>query len=156
MDLEKAYNKIDNLCCLNYDTSQIVNKCFKQLFREGKLVKPIEVDFFEGYKYSQDDDFCKNANEMVDALETIKELVNLHKEFGCPLDIVLKIKFGDIHHVYDENGDRFFINGGEIFKSQFSAYRRIQHSETDFDFVDQVFKWEDYGKTWWTKEDRGE
>lgn len=76
MDLKKAYNKIDNLCCLNHNTFQIVNEYFKQLFREGKLVRPIEVDFFEGYKYSEDDDFCKNANEMIDALEIIKNVVD--------------------------------------------------------------------------------
>ena len=78
-------------------------------------------------------------------------LDELEEQFGSRLDIVLKIKFGDIHHVYDENGDKFCINWGEIFKSYFSVYRG-----TDFDFTVKIFKWEDYGKTWWTKEDRSE
>lgn len=59
MDLEKAYNKIDNLCCLNH------NKYQKK--------------FFEAYAETQDDDFCKDANEMIDALEALKGAVDLHK-----------------------------------------------------------------------------
>lgn len=138
MDLEKAYNKIDNLCCFNHNESKYWQDEYGQW-----------VDFFQGYAQTKDEDFCKDENEMVEALDTIKNLVDTQKEFGCPLDIVLKIKFGDIHYVYDENGNRFFINGGEIFKSQFAAYRR-----TDTEFIDKVFKWSDYGKTWWLKEDR--
>ena len=61
MDIEKAYNKIDNLCCLNSN-------------KEG---------FFDGYKESNDDDFCKDAHEMVEALETLRQcamIVNFFKE----------------------------------------------------------------------------
>ena len=139
MDLEKAYNKIDNFCCSNHNTLQ-GNKVRYLNDREET------IDMFKDYQETKDEDFCKDVNEMVEALETIKKLVDLQKEIGCPLDIVLKIKFGDIHYVYDENGDRFLINGGEIFKSQFAAYRR-----TDTEFIDKVFKWEEYGITWWDK-----
>ena len=144
MDLEKAYNKIDNFCCSNHNTLQ-GNKVRYLNDREET------IDMFRDYQETKDDDFCKDVTEMVEALDTIKNLVDLQKEFGCPLDIVLKIKFGDIHHVYDENGDKFCINWGEIFKGYFSVYRG-----TDFDFTVKILKWEDYRKTWWIKKDRSE
>ena len=54
MDLKTAYNKIDNLCCLNSSSNS---------------------NFFDAYKETHDEDFCKDANEMIDALETIREAV---------------------------------------------------------------------------------
>ena len=54
MDLKTAYNKIDNLCCLNSSTNS---------------------NFFDAYKETHDEDFCKDANEMIDALEVIREAV---------------------------------------------------------------------------------
>ena len=148
MDLEKAYNKIDNFCCLN---SMMQGNKIK--YRNGEEET---IDMFKHYQETKDDDFCKDIVEMIEALETIKAVIDLQKKFDCPLDIVLKIRFGDICFIYDENGNKFFINGGEIFKSLFSAYHRIYRSETDWEFVDKTFKWKDYGKTWWIKADRSE
>ena len=52
--MNKAYTKIDNLCCLNAN-------------KYGK-------DFFQDYEENNnDEDFCKDTNEMVDCLETIKQ-----------------------------------------------------------------------------------
>ena len=59
MDLKVAYNKIDNLCCLNSNDNS---------------------NFFDAYKETQDEDFCKDANEMIDALETIREAVEFQEK----------------------------------------------------------------------------
>ncbi len=69
MSLLKAYNKIDNLCCLNNNAIQTVNL----QIQKGEMPKPI--DFFEAYKKTKDDDFCKDANEMIDALEIIRNAI---------------------------------------------------------------------------------
>ena len=66
MDLEKAYNKIDNFCCSNHNALQ------------GNKVKypngeEETIDMFGDYQVNKDDDFCKDAYEMVDALEIIKK-----------------------------------------------------------------------------------
>ena len=71
MDLKLAYNKIDNLCCLNHNIHQ--------------------KEFFEAYAETQDEDFCKDAYEMVDALETIKEIVDLQEDFGGSLVMILNL-----------------------------------------------------------------
>ena len=60
MDLEKAYNKIDNFCCSNHNTLQ------------GNKVKYLNgreetIDMFDDYKETKDEDFCKDLNEMIDA-----------------------------------------------------------------------------------------
>lgn len=73
MDLEKAYNKIDNLCCLNHNTATSTNMSIE------KGIIPDKIDFFEGYNETHDDDFCKDANEMIEALETLKGAVEFHK-----------------------------------------------------------------------------
>lgn len=49
MDKLLAYSKIDNLCCVNSHNP----------------------GFFDAFKDSHDDDFCRDVPEMVDALETI-------------------------------------------------------------------------------------
>ncbi len=72
MDLEKAYNKIDNFCCLNYNTLQ-GNKV-KYPNGEEEV-----INMFEHYQETKDDDFCKDVVEMVEALETIKAVIDLKK-----------------------------------------------------------------------------
>ena len=84
MDLEKAYNKIDNFCCSNHNSLQ------------GNTVRYLngreeKINMFSDYQETKDDDFCKDADEMVEALETIKELVDLQKEISSPLDVVVKV-----------------------------------------------------------------
>lgn len=49
MDKLLAYSKIDNLCCVNSRTPE----------------------FFDAFKDSNDDEFCRDVPDMVDALETI-------------------------------------------------------------------------------------
>lgn len=51
--MNKAYTKIDNLCCLNAN-------------KYGK-------DFFKDYEENKDEDLCKDVYEMIDCLEEIKE-----------------------------------------------------------------------------------
>ena len=49
--VEQAYNKIDNLCCMNSNNQ----------------------GFFDAYKETKDNDFCKDTYDMVNALETLKQ-----------------------------------------------------------------------------------
>ena len=66
MNLELAYNKIDNLCCI------AVNK-YDALFEEA-----------EQYP---DDNLCEDADELIAALDTFEKLVSLEKQIGCPLAV---------------------------------------------------------------------
>ena len=54
-DLLKAYNKIDNLCCLNASRYQ--------------------KDFFQDYD-GTDEDICKDMYEMIDCLEMVKSVID--------------------------------------------------------------------------------
>ena len=83
MDLEKAFNKIDNFCCSNHNTLQ------------GNKVKYLNdreetINMFQDYQETNDDDFCKDVNEMVEALDTIKEVVDLQKQLGCSLEEIVE------------------------------------------------------------------
>ena len=59
MDLDLAYCKIDNLCC-------IASNKYKTLFDEAK-------------KYP-DEQLCKDAEDMIEALDTLEKAVNFLKE----------------------------------------------------------------------------
>ena len=140
MDLEKAYNKIDNFCCSNHNTLQ-GNKVRYLNGREET------IDMFSDYKENKDDDFCKDAYEMVEALETIKEVVDLQKELGCPLDVYVKLVTKQITTIYDELGEMCTVRNvdsanciyvSKKFKGDF--WLRVKH----------------YKKTWWLKADRSE
>ena len=142
-EIAYVYNKLKQL---RFDLNKTDFDCFRENYRYEPTLKR--------YVRKDDNDLFIDKNTfkpLEEELEYADKMHNLEEQIGCPLDVVLKIHFRDIHYVYDENGDRFFINGGEIFKSQFAAYRR-----TDADFIDKVFKWADYGKTWWTKKDKSE
>jgi len=142
-EIEYVYNKLKQL---RFDFKESDRKLFPNEYTfDYGLNRYVRKDGNDLY-ISKD-----TFKPLEEELEYADKMHNLEEQIGCPLDVVLKIKFGDINYVYDENGDRFFINGGEIFKSQFAAYRR-----TDTEFINKVFKWADYGKTWWTKKDKEE
>ena len=128
MDLKLAYNKIDNLCCLNSSSNS---------------------NFFDAYKDTHDEDFCKDAYEMVDALETIKEVVDLQDKLGCPLNVFFKAFDGiyiidDWHQLYFAKP--VFIDGNFEIKQHYGVY----------DVATYVLYLKDYKKTWWLKEDKSE
>ena len=140
MDLKKAYNKIDNFCCSNHNTLQ-GNKVRYLNNREET------IDMFSDYKENKDDDFCKDVYEMVEALETIKEVVDLQEELGCPLDVYVKLVTKQVTTIYDELGEMCMVRNvdsanciyvSKKFKGDF--YLKVKH----------------YKKTWWLKEDKSE
>lgn len=141
MDLEKAYNKIDNLCCLNHNSITIANMSI------DKGIVPDKLDFFEGYDETKDDDFCKDTNEMIEALEIIKNLVDLQKEIGCPLDVFFKA-FNGIYIIDDWHQLYFakpaFINGNFKIEQHYGVY----------DVATYYLDPKDYGKTWWLEADK--
>ena len=76
MDLKTAYNKIDNLCCVN---NNVLNRMHTEA-EQGFNIPTEDFDFFKAYKDTHgDEDFCKDANEMIDALETIRKAVEFQE-----------------------------------------------------------------------------
>ena len=174
MDLEKAYNKIDNLCCVNHMAVTLSNMSI------DKGVIPNKIDFFNGYNETHDDSFCKDTKDMVEALETIKEVVNLQKEIGCPLDVRLHVDLGtpiyievrrdktaDIS-VRNEDGTWTKITGDKMLvktivisdmfsttKSKSFVVSRPDSIACDkYENRERRLFWSDYKKTWWLKEDK--
>lgn len=159
MDLKLAYNKVDNLCCLNHNTFQIINEHFKQLFKEGKITEQIEVDFFEGYKYNQDEDFCKDINEMIDALETIKEVVDLQEKLGCSLVSFIKIislPYNSKNQIYDEFGNVWIVDKLQYTYNNLCLFEVKTHIEVLGEIKYNYFRINEYKKNWWLKEDKSE
>ena len=175
MDLEKAYNKIDNFCCSNHNSLQ------------GNTVRYLngreeKINMFSDYQETKDDDFCKDADEMVEALETIKELVDLQKEIGCPLDVRLKVDVGTTIYIYvrrdkdantrvrNEDGTWTRITGDKIlvktivlsdmFSTTKSKSFKVSSPDSiacdEYENRERRLFWSDYKKTWWLKEDRSE
>ena len=138
MDLEKAYNKIDNFCCSNHNTLQ-GNKVRYLNNREET------INMFSDYQETKDDDFCKDVNEMMDALDTIKEVVDLQKENGCPLEVVFK--------ALKQNYAYFkFIGKVEFIVIDSTGNELLIHSNKEN--VGEYLH--NYKKTWWLKKDRSE
>ena len=161
MDLEKAYNKIDNLCCLNHNVITITNIDIDH----GRV--PKKIDFFEGYNETKDDDFCKDANEMMEALETIKSLVDLQKDFGGSLVMILNLmKNSNTLDEHCHTQDIYFDYKGKLISGSFVKLEydnefiiNVETSEmfdSAYDIDDYDLKVKDYKKTWWFKEDKSE
>ena len=150
MDLEKAYNKIDNFCCSNHNSLQ--DNTIRYL--NGREEK---INMFSDYQETKDDDFCKDADEMVEALETIKELVDLQKEIGCPLKILFRaLKHGIYKYMWFDKDNPVFRHFDELDtdgESLFFEY--LNHDTEGQDEVGDVYL-KDYKKTWWLNEDRSE
>ena len=146
MDLKVAYNKIDNLCCLNSSGNS---------------------NFFDAYKDTQDEDFCKDTNEMIDALETIKEIVDLQEDFGGSLVMILNLmKNSNTLDEHYHTQDIYFDYKGKLIRGSFIRLEYnnefIINVQTDemfdsrYDIDDYDLKVKDYRKTWWLKEDKSE
>ncbi len=138
MDLKVAYNKIDNLCCLNSSSNS---------------------NFFDAYKETQDEGFCKDANEMIDALETIKEVVDLQDDLGCPLAIVGKLLLQKERYIYTVEkskltGEDFMNKHKVVGVSEFGVC--ILTTNWLLKTEPRYCAWKDYKKTWWPKEDQSE
>lgn len=142
MDLEKAYNKIDNFCCSNHNTLQ-GNKVRYLNDREET------IDMFSDYQENKDDDFCKDVYEMVEALETIKNLVDLQEELCCPLEKL--IEFSKQETVYTIYG----VHTNEIVLIDFSLNRIHITKNRDLNDVYTLYI-NDYKSTWWVKKDKSE
>lgn len=152
MELKDAYNKIDNFCCSNHNSLQ------------GNTVRYLngreeKINMFADYQETKDDDFCKDANEMVEALETIKELVDLQKEIDCPLIVIRQLFKQDfIYFKYLSNvimvkvkvikGLKYGSNPGWYFTCVYP------NEDSNVDFVHISLR--DYKKTWWLKENKSE
>lgn len=138
MELKDAYNKIDNFCCSNHNSLQ------------GNIVRYLngreeKINMFADYQETKDDDFCKDANEMVEALETIKELVDLQEDLGCPLKVFVKALKNGIY--YDDKFEHpVFILDKDNFKTK--DYHLL--------ITGTIVYLKDYQKTWWLKEDKSE
>ena len=134
MDLEKAYNKIDNLCCINS-------------IRDG---------YFDASKETQDDDFCKDVPEMIEALETIKTVVDLQKEVCCPLEIRERaLKQCEFEGLYFETTDTDGFERVGVYKCclGYDAFNNKFYWNCGWN----AETWLDcYKKTWWLKSDRSE
>lgn len=144
MDLEKAYIKIDNFCCLN------------QIMLQGNKVKYPNgeekiIDMFRYYQETKDEDFCKDVCEMVKALETIKQLVDLQKEIGCPLDVFIKLLIRQECYFKDHENDTFKTKGTidmnsiDFEKKRFTVWYECIDGSSDYIFL----FFEDYKKYWW-------
>lgn len=146
MDLEKAYNKIDNFCCSNHNALQ-GNKVRYLNGREET------IDMFSDYKENKDDDFCKDAYEMVDALETIKEVVDLQKEKGCLSDVLLRAVRDGIYYEYSKwaFGRVKFQKLQVCLVYDYGEYRLQPTHKADFSIDINEYK-----KTFWLKEDKSE
>lgn len=146
MDLEKAYNKIDNFCCSNHNTLQ------------GNTVRYLNgreetIDMFDDYKETNDDDFCKDVNEMVDALETIKKVVDLQKQIGCPVDVVIKATRDGIYYTYGKSlfSRCKFQKLKVCLDYDYGKYRLRPIHKADFSLPLNEYK-----ITWWLKEDKSD
>lgn len=164
MDLKLAYNKIDNLCCLNDTVMSIIKSCIEQNLK----IDPKEIDFFKAYKETNgDEDFCKDTNEMVDALETIKKVVDLQDDFGGSLVMILNLmKNSNTLDEHYHTQDIYFDYKGKLIRGSFIRleYNKefIINVQTDemfdsrYDIDDYDLKVKDYRKTWWLREDKSE
>lgn len=153
MDLEKAYNKIDNLCCVNHMAVTLSNMSI------DKGVIPDKIDFFNGYNETHDDSFCKDTKDMVEALETIKELVDLQEELGCPLESMISVfKAMQQDHIYCDIGNGMYkLHNFRLDYADLADDVYFTRSEYHYVLDDDccIFV-KDYKKTWWLKEDRSE
>ena len=141
MDLEKAYNKIDNFCCLN--SSLLQGNKVKYPNGEEEV-----INMFKHYQETKDDDFCKDVDEMVDALETIKKLVDLQKELNCPLDVFLDLFIHNRPFYYeDENKKMHLIERYEFYNKDIIIFGRYNGCSVYL---------KDYKKTWFLKENKEE
>lgn len=157
MELKDAYTKIDNFCCSNHNSLQ------------GNTVKYLngreeKINMFADYQETKDDDFCKDANEMVEALETIKELIDLQEDLGCPLKALIKaIKDG----IYATRRKWDGTESTEVFEKfdvTFDGYSLWNEDEYPYNYdeilkvspICNEFRIYDYKKTWWLKEDKSE
>ena len=146
MDLKLAYNKIDNLCC---DNNNVLNRMHTEA-EQGFDIPVEDFDFFKAYKDTHgDEDFCEDANEMIDALETIKEVVDLQDDLGCPLKAFFKA-FNGIY-IIDDWHDLYFAK--PIF---IDGKFKIEQHYGVYDVATYYLELNDYKKTWWLKEDRSE
>lgn len=157
MDLEKAYNKIDNLCLMSYNSATLINMDIAK----GRM--PEKIDFFKGYNETHDEDFCKDTDEMLDALETIKELVDLQKEIGCSLEVLYKIKkskqiYVDTYIVQTMAGANTSMVPGiynvreiDILNSQIKCVAQFSSSYLEF-----YVPIREYKTDWFLKKDKSE
>ena len=106
MTLKEVYNKIDNFCCLNHNSLQ------------GNTVKYLngreeKINMFADYQETKDEDFCKDANEMIDCLDTISDLVDIEEKSGIDLLTLFKAQTEGIWYLqfqgYDENGNNVYM-----------------------------------------------
>lgn len=156
MDLKLAYNKIDNLCCLNSTVMSIIKSCLEQNLK----IDPVEIDFFKAYKETNgDEDFCKDTNEMVDALETIKEIVDLQDKLGCSLSDFIKIvslPYNSKNLIYDEFGNVWIVDKLQYTYNDQCLFEVRTHIEVLGEIKYNYFRINEYKKNWWLKEDRSE
>ena len=148
MDLEKAYNKIDNFCCSNHNTLQ-GNKVRYLNDREET------IDMFRDYQETKDDDFCKDANEMVESLESIKKLVDLQKDIDCPLDVrerALKSFYWE-YLENDENIKNYYVYA---FNNEFLYVCYTCDEDGTLTTKQTIFPLQYYKKYWWLKKDKSE
>lgn len=148
MELKDAYNKIDNFCCSNHNSLQ------------GNTVRYLngreeKINMFADYQETKDNDFCKDVNEMVEALETIKELVDLQDDLGCPLKVIGQLFKQDfIYFKYLSNVQTMKVKviKGLSYGSNPGWYFTCVYDNVDFIYISL----RDYKKTWWLKEDKSE
>jgi hypothetical protein len=116
--------------------------------------------------YKKQEKTCKN-NEIVDALKTIKEIVDLQEDFGGSLVAILNlIKNSNTLDEHYHTQDIWFDYKGKLISGSFVKleYNKefIINVETDemfdshYDIDDYDLKVKDYKKTWWFKEDGSE
>lgn len=153
MDLKVAYNKVDNLCCHNHNVVTTTNMDI------DKGIVPKKIDFFEGYSETHDEDFCRDAYEMMDALETIKEVVDLQDDLGCPLAIVGRLLLHKERYMYTIEkskltGEDFMDKHKIVGVSEFGVC--ILTTNYLLKTEPKYYEWNKYGKTWWLKEDQSE
>ena len=98
MTLKEAYNKIDNFCCSNHNSLQ--GNTIKYL--NGREEK---INMFADYQETKNDDFCKDANEMVDCLDTIQEALE-----------VLEIIKANKNIIFSKNPKYENMNADDFFK----------------------------------------
>ena len=109
----------------------------------------------------------KISNEIVDALKTINEIVDLQEDFGGSLVAILNlIKNSNTLDEHYHTQDIWFDYKGKLISGSFVKleYNKefIINVETDemfdssYDIDDYDLKVKDYKKTWWFKEDGSE
>lgn len=136
MELKDAYNKIDNFCCSNHNSLQ------------GNTVRYLngreeKINMFADYQETKDNDFCKDVNEMVEALETIKELIDLQDDLGCPLSVLSKALKQD--YIYTKSGKHSRLEFGTYGSVWCICYGLRTQIRVD-----------GYKNIWWLKEDKSE